>query len=126
MIQLPEEYWDVETTYGTLLDRFQWYANGGWSWDTGGGIWRITRFMVFTDDPSGLWNEFGFYGASRYWMADIDTNNQFQIVSEITGNSRPIVSKDLLPAKLMRLKLYPEWKAKSMRLIFPLIRLLPS
>ena len=62
MIQLPEEYWDVETTYGTLLDRFQWYANGGWSWDTGDGIWRITRFMVFTDDPSGLWNETGFYG----------------------------------------------------------------
>ena len=105
---IAEEYWDVETTYGTLLDRFQWYANGGWSWDTGGGIWRITRFMVFTDDPSGLWNEFGFYGQVRYWMADIDTNNQFQIVSEITGNSRPIVSKDLLPAKLMRLKLYPE------------------
>ena len=64
--------------------------------------------MVFTDDPSGLWNETGFYGQVRYWMADIDTNNQFQIVSEITGNSRPIVSKDLLPAKLMRLKLYPE------------------
>jgi len=105
---VAEEYWDVENTYGTLLVRFQWYANGGWSWDTGGGIWRITRFMVFTDDPNGLWNETGFYGQVRYWMADIDTNNQFQIVSEITGNSKPIVSKDLLPAKLMRLKLYPK------------------
>lgn len=105
---IAEEYWDVETTYSTLLDLFEVYASGGWSWDTGGGIWRITRFVVFTDDPNGLWNEFGFYGQVRYWMADIDTNNQFQIVSEITGNSRPIVSKDLLPAKLMRLKLYPE------------------
>ena len=105
---IAAEYWDVETTYGTLLVRFQWYANGGWSWDTGDGIWRITRFMVFTDDPNGLWNEPGFYGQVRYWMADIDTNNQFQVVSEITGNSRPIVSKDLLPTKLMRLKLYPE------------------
>lgn len=105
---IADEYWDVETTYGTLLDRFQWYANGGWSWNTGEGIWRITRFIVFTDDPNGLWNESGFYGQVRYWMADIDTNNQFQIVSEITGNSRPIVSKDLLPAKLMRLRLYPE------------------
>jgi hypothetical protein len=64
--------------------------------------------LVFTDDPNGLWNETGFLGQVRYWMADIDTNNQFQIVSEITGNSRPITSKDLLPRKLMRLKLYPE------------------
>ena len=105
---IAEEYWDVETTYSTLLDRFQLYASGGWSWDTGGGIWRITRFLVFTDDPNGLWNETGFFGQVRYWMADIDTNNQFQIVSEITGNSRPITSKTLLPAKLMSLKLYPE------------------
>ena len=105
---IAAEYWDVETTYSTLLVRFQWYANGGWSWDTGDGIWRITRFMVFTDDPYGLWDELGFYGQVRYWMADIDTNNQFQIVSEITGNSKPIVYKDLLPAKLMKLKLYPE------------------
>ena len=105
---IAAEYWDVETTYSTLLVRFQWYANGGWSWDTGDGIWRITRFMVFTDDPNGLWNETGFFGQVRYWMADIDTNNQFQIVSEITGNSKPIVSKDFLPTKLMRLKLYPK------------------
>jgi len=105
---IAAEYWDVETTYSTLLVRFQWYANGGWSWDTGGGIWRITRFMVFTDDPYGLWDELGFYGQVRYWMADIDTNNQFQIVSEITGNSKPIVLKDHLPTKLMKLKLYPE------------------
>ena len=65
---IAEEYWGVETTYGTLLDRFQWYANGGWSWDTGEGIWRITRFMVFTDDPNGLWNETGFFGQVRYWI----------------------------------------------------------
>ncbi len=110
---IAEEYWNVETTYGTLLDRFQWYSNGGWSWYTGEGIWRITRFMVFTDDPSGLWNEFGFFGQVRYWMADIDTNNQFQIVSEITGNSMPIVYKELLPAKLMSLKLYPESMASE-------------
>jgi len=105
---IAAEYWDVETTYNTLLAQFLLYAAGGWSWDTGDGIWRITRFVVFIDDPNGLWDELGFYGQVRYWMADIDTNNQFQIVSEITGNSKPIVYKRQLPRKLMKLKLYPE------------------